>query len=73
MSAAVVALALSPTAFQAPAMKASTKAVGATMFSEGDIGVLPPLGVYDPLGLIETRNMARYEVGAPCRFGAQLI
>merc|ERR1712227_427802 len=46
----------------APALKASTKAVGATMFSEGDIGVLPPLGVYDPLGLIETRNMARYEV-----------
>merc|ERR1719169_24061 len=32
------------------------------MFSEGDIGVLPPLGVYDPLGLIETRDMARYEV-----------
>jgi hypothetical protein len=27
------------------------------MFSEGDIGVLPPLGVYDPLGLIETRDM----------------
>merc|ERR1719238_1545876 len=32
------------------------------MFSEGDIGVLPPLGVYDPLGLIETRDMARYEI-----------
>ena len=32
------------------------------MFSEGDIGVLPPLGVYDRLGLIETRNMARYEM-----------
>merc|ERR1719353_2258351 len=32
------------------------------MFAEGDIGVLPPLGVYDPLGLIESRNMARYEV-----------
>merc|ERR1711998_580809 len=31
-------------------------------FSEGDIGVLPPLGVYDPLGLIESRNMARYEI-----------
>ena len=29
------------------------------MFSEGDIGVLPPLGVYDPLGLIETRDMRR--------------
>ena len=61
---AVVALALleSVSAFQAPAMKASTKAVGATMFSEGDIGVLPPLGVYDPLGLIETRDMRRYEI-----------
>ena len=28
----------------------------------GDIGVLPPLGVYDPLGLIETRDMRRYEI-----------
>merc|ERR1719159_379730 len=34
----------------------------AQMFSEGDIGVLPPLGVYDPLGLIETRDMRRYEI-----------
>ena len=61
---AVVALALleSASAFQAPALKASTKAVGATMFSEGDLGVLPPLGVYDPLGLIETRDMRRYEI-----------
>ena len=31
------------------------------MFSEGDIGVFPPLGVYDPLGLIETRDMRRYK------------
>ena len=62
--AAVVALALleSASAFQAPAMKASTRAVGATMFSEGDIGVLPPLGVYDPLGLIAKKDMRRYEV-----------
>ena len=29
---------------------------------QGDIGVLPPLGVYDPLGLIETRDMRRYEI-----------
>lgn len=61
---AVVALALleSVQAFQAPAMapRASTSAV--SMFSEGDIGVLPPLGVYDPLGLIETRDMRRYEI-----------
>ena len=37
-SAAVVALALleSASAFQAPALKASTKVVGATMFSEGE-------------------------------------
>merc|ERR1740139_461284 len=32
------------------------------MFSEGDLGVLPPLGVFDPLGLIETRDMRRYEI-----------
>ncbi len=63
-SAAVVALALleSAEAFQTPAVaaRAATKAV--TMFSEGDIGVLPPLGVFDPLGLIETRSMGRYAV-----------
>ena len=59
-SVAVVALALleSVQAFQAPAaMKASRSLAGVQMFSEGDIGVLPPLGVYDPLGLIETRDM----------------
>jgi len=64
LSKAVVALALieEVSAFQAPAMKASAKAVKATMFEEGDIGVLPPLGVYDPLGLIEKRDMRRYEI-----------
>ena len=40
------------------------------MFSEGDIGVLPPLGVYDPLGLIETRDMRRSERRAACMRGA---
>ena len=61
---AVVALALleSASAFQAPAMKVSTRAVGATMFAEGDTGVTPPLGVYDPLGLIETKDMRRFEI-----------
>mgnify|MGYP002047790141 CR=1 FL=1 len=61
---AVVALALleSVQAFQAPAFKASTRAVSLSMFSEGDLGVLPPLGVYDPLGLIETRDMRRFEI-----------
>ena len=64
MKSAVVALALleSTEAFQAPALKASTKAVSATMFKEGDIGVQPPLGVYDPLGLIGTKDMRRYEI-----------
>ena len=54
-SAAVVALALieSAEAFQAPAMRSRP----VQMFEEGDIGVLPPLGVYDPLGLIERRDM----------------
>ena len=36
---------------------AAPRSGSAQMFSEGDIGVLPPLGVYDPLGLIETRDM----------------
>ena len=64
-SAAVVALALleSASAFTAPAaaMRSVSRA-SATMFSEGDLGVLPPLGVFDPLGLIETRDMRRYEI-----------
>merc|ERR1711988_1944549 len=60
MSKTVVALALleEVAAFQAPVVRARQ----VQMFSEGDIGVLPPLGVYDPLGLIETRDMARYEI-----------
>jgi len=63
-STAVVALALleSVNAFQAPVLTPGTRAVTATMFSEGDIGVLPPLGVYDPLGLISTKDMRRFEV-----------
>merc|ERR1711933_392336 len=28
----------------------------------GDIGVTPPLGVFDPLGLISTKDMRRYEI-----------
>jgi hypothetical protein len=65
LSAAVVALALleSTSAFQAPVLKTSTKAISAAMkFKEGDIGILPPLGVYDPLGLIGTKDMTRFEI-----------
>jgi len=63
-SAAVVALALleSVQAFQAPAAMKASRSAAVTMFQEGDIGVLPPLGVWDPLGLIETRDMRRYEI-----------
>ena len=32
------------------------------MFAEGDLGVTPPLGVWDPLGLIESRDMRRYTI-----------
>jgi hypothetical protein len=62
---AVVALALleSVSAFQAPAVSATRSASKAiTMFQDGDIGVTPPLGVWDPLGLISTRDMRRYEI-----------
>merc|ERR1719440_1519376 len=60
MSKTVVAFALmeSVDAFQAPV----TRSRSVQMFSEGDIGVTRPLGVYDPLGLISTRDMRRYEV-----------
>jgi len=58
----IAALAMQTTAFQAPALKAPTRAVGASMFAEGDIGVTLPLGVYDPLGLIETKDMRRFEI-----------
>merc|ERR1719160_2056282 len=63
-SAAVVALALleSVQAFSAPALAPVARPIQATMFSEGDIGVTPPLGVWDPLGLIEKRDMRRYEI-----------
>merc|ERR1719278_250648 len=66
-SVAVVALALLETvnAFQAPAVTGSRmvgKAASVQMFAEGDIGVTPPLGVWDPLGLISKRDMRRYEI-----------
>tara|TARA_B100000795_G_scaffold260841_1_gene237092 strand:+ start:245 stop:997 length:753 start_codon:yes stop_codon:yes gene_type:complete len=70
---AVAALALleSVSAFQAPAsLRATSKGVSARMGEEdlssdgfgGTLGVLPPLGLFDPLGLIETRDMRRYEI-----------
>jgi len=65
-SIAVVALALLETvnAFQSPALgfRSVSKAASPQMFSEGDVGVTPPLGVWDPLGLIGTRDMRRYEI-----------
>merc|ERR1739848_540373 len=61
---AVVALALleSVNAFQAPVVRSRP----VQMFSEGDIGVLPPLGVYDPLGLIETRGRRSSRASGGC-------
>jgi len=63
-SVAVVALALleSVQAFQAPAAVKAPRSSAVTMFAEGDVGVTAPLGVWDPLGLIGTRNMRRYEI-----------
>jgi hypothetical protein len=48
---------------QVPRMRGAPAARAASpkMFTEGDIGVTPPLGVYDPLGLIETKDMRRFE------------
>jgi len=40
-------------AFQGPTLMPSGSS-GASMRAEGEIGVTPPLGVYDPLGLLAT-------------------
>ena len=65
-SVAVVALALleSAQAFQAgaAAMRTVSRTASPAMFATGDIGVTPPLGVFDPLGLISTKDMRRFEI-----------
>merc|ERR1719231_1422247 len=67
-----LALLNSVQAFQAPTMaprsavKASSPRMAEADLSDdgfgGTLGVLPPLGLFDPLGLIETRDMRRYEI-----------
>jgi light-harvesting complex I chlorophyll a/b binding protein 1 len=58
-----VSLASAHFAFQAPALAPMTRRAAVNMkFAEGDVGVTPPLGVWDPLGLIEKRDMRRYEI-----------
>merc|ERR1719296_494229 len=65
-SVAVVALALleSAQAFQAGAapMRTVSRAASPAMFKTGDTGVTAPLGVFDPLGLISTKDMRRFEI-----------
>merc|ERR1719261_2179870 len=61
--APVAMLAVAAVATSARKVRPGSQRVPAVkMFQEGDIGVLPPLGVYDPLGLIGSRDMRRYEV-----------
>jgi len=73
VKALVAALALleSAQAFQAPSMRPAASKTVSTRMAEtdltsdgfgGTLGVLPPLGLFDPLGLIETRDMRRYEI-----------
>merc|ERR1719399_111665 len=64
-SVAAVALALieSAEALQVGTpMRAVSRAGSVQMFAEGDVGVTLPLGVYDPLGLIATKDMRRFEI-----------
>merc|ERR1712021_82797 len=65
--AMTIAFAGSASAFQgsfAPKMGAQRTVSNMKMFDldANNIGVTPPLGVFDPLGLIETRDMRRYEI-----------
>jgi hypothetical protein len=58
-----LAIASSALAFNAPALAPMAQRSAAVMkFAEGDVGVTAPLGVWDPLGLIEKRDMRRYEI-----------
>merc|ERR1711924_47789 len=62
MGLAALAFAASASAFQAGVSRVATRANAVTMLDADAIGVTPPLGVFDPLGLIETRDMRRYEI-----------
>jgi len=46
----------------ASAARSGDVRMAARGFREGDIGVTPPLGVFDPLGLIGKRDMRRFEI-----------
>jgi len=52
----MLALPLAATAFSGPALAPVTRMAGSSvsMKAEGEIGVTPPLGVYDPLNLLAT-------------------
>ena len=47
----MLSLFASSAAFQGPAMKAGGRSTAVQMRAEGEIGVTPPLGVYDPLNI----------------------
>ena len=48
MTTVALALLESAQAFTAPAMRAPARSTAVTMFEEGDVGVLPPLGALRP-------------------------
>jgi len=57
----------SSAAFQGPALLAGSRSPAVQMRAEGEIGVTPPLGVYDPLNILATpvvyprRDYRRYQ------------
>merc|ERR1719174_1957679 len=50
----MLALYSATAAFQGPALAPAMRPAAVTMRAEGEIGVTPPLGVYDPLNLLAT-------------------
>ena len=50
----MLSLIASSAAFQGPAMLAGGRSPAVQMRAEGEIGVTPPLGVYDPLNILAT-------------------
>eukprot|EP00549_Striatella_unipunctata_P009860 CAMPEP_0118707214 /NCGR_PEP_ID=MMETSP0800-20121206/21053_1 /TAXON_ID=210618 ORGANISM="Striatella unipunctata, Strain CCMP2910" /NCGR_SAMPLE_ID=MMETSP0800 /ASSEMBLY_ACC=CAM_ASM_000638 /LENGTH=77 /DNA_ID=CAMNT_0006609963 /DNA_START=30 /DNA_END=259 /DNA_ORIENTATION=- len=60
MKSAIIASLIASAAAFAPVKDAKT-VVSTNMAFESEIGAQPPLGFYDPLGLLEDADTARFE------------
>jgi hypothetical protein len=60
MRSAILALCLGSAAAFAPASRSAPRVAPVAAF-EGELGAQPPLGFFDPLGLLENADQARFD------------